>query len=470
MNEDHFAPLAYDFRFGPDHFSRRCEFSSRGYHEFFGQPFYCRYDRISTSFSRTLPPELRDLMEVATSAYLADRFAPRRHPDKSNDSRPRNRRIRISLPVRSPAMWRGQPAKLLGELLLFLSGDPWEFEFLPLNDGSPIAQQSYLLDFFPERQPAVMLFSGGLDSYVGAVHQLRDSNCFHVLVSAFTHNRMAADQAHQANILFNGRRKIGHRVAVSYGLPTKIERVRLESSQRARGLIYLTIGAITALNLGVNELSVYENGIGALNLPFDASQSGWEISRAVHPKTLSLMEQLVISITGTPLQIRTPFLFSTKADSLKGTGPERLLDGIRYTFSCDRFPNYRERRRQCGVCSSCVLRRLALEAAELAEVESTDEYTHDITSERFVPRPSSAFVLDKFDTQAHRISSCLRSQNPWLRLMRLFPELREVEFVLGKNIDHSTVESSLLSLYDRHVYEWGAFSGRAALNRYLHAA
>jgi len=281
---------------------------------------------------------------------------------------------------------------------------------------------------------------------------------------------MGADQAHHANTLFDGRRTIGHRVAVSYGLPAKIGHIRLESSQRARGLVYLTIGAVTALNLGVNEFSVYENGIGALNLPFDASQSGWEISRAVHPKTLFLMEQLVSSIANTSLKIHTPFLFSTKADSLKEVEPKPLLEGIRYTFSCDRFPNYRERRRQCGICSSCVLRRLALEAAGLIGLESMGEYSHDITSEHFVPRPSIAFVLDKFDTQAHRIHSCLSSKKPWLTLMRLFPELREVEFVLGKSIEPSIVESHLLSLYRRHVDEWNAFSGRASLNRYLRAA
>jgi hypothetical protein len=470
MSDDQFAPLMYSFRFGAHNFGRRCEFSSRNSNDFFGQPFFCRYDRISAAFSRALSPELRDLIEIATCAYLADRFAPRRHPEKSNESRPRTRHMRLSLPVRSLEVWRGKPTKLLEDLLLFLSGERWEFEFLPLNDGYLNAQQSYLLDFFPDRQPAVMLSSGGLDSYAGAVHQLRDPDYFHVLLSGFTHNRMAADQADQADLLFDGRRKIGQRIAVAYGLPTKLEHIRLESSQRARGLVYLTIGAVAAVHLNLNQFSVYENGIGALNLPFDASQSGWEISRAVHPKTLFLMEQLISSITAHSFHIRTPFLFSTKADCLKGIEENSLRAGIARTFSCDRFPDYRERRRQCGVCSSCILRRLSLESAGL-EVEPKDEYAQDITSEDFVPRPSGAFVLDKFDTQAHRIHSCFGSQNPWLEMVRLFPELHELEFILTKaGIDDQSLRSNLLSLYRKHVDEWRAFSGRAALNRYLNAA
>lgn len=207
------------------------------------------------------------------------------------------------------------------------------------------------------------------------------------------------------------------------------------------------------------------------NLPFDASQSGWEISRSVHPKALSLMEELIGEITGECFQIRTPFLFSTKAESLAGAEMVRYRHGIPYTFSCDRFPNYRERRRQCGVCSSCVLRRLALENAGFGNAEPPGEYACDITAHGFVPPPSTAFVLDKFDAQSYRLHQCLNSGQPWLEVTRLFPELREVDFLLAnRNMGVADIEARLLSLYARHVGEWSNFSGRAALQRYLCAA
>lgn len=471
MSRDHQGPLRYDFDFRPEHFARRCQFVTKRSHDFAGQPFFCRYDRISTSFSRTLTPQLQDLMEVATAAYLADRFAPRRHPERSEQSVPMNRRIRLSLPVRLPHLWKRRPAQLLGDLMFCLAADEWEFTFTATAAESAFPQQSYLLDVSPEREAAVMLFSGGLDSYAGAVRQLCDPEPFHVLVSGYTHNRMAAEQVAQSKILFEGRRQLGHHVAVPYGMPAKVAGIRLESSQRSRSLIHLSIGALTALSLGRRDFSIYENGIGALNLPFDASQSGWEVSRAVHPKVLSLMEELIGEITGEPFQIRTPFLFSTKAESIVGAEMTRYCHGIRHTFSCDRFPNYRERRRQCGVCSSCVLRRLALETAGFRNAEPADEYAYDITADGFVPHPSAAFVLDKFDAQTHRLRQCLDSEQPWLEVSRLFPELREVEFLLAnRKIGVKDIEASLLSLYARHVGEWSNFSGHAALQRYLCAA
>lgn len=264
MSRDCQGPLVYDFDFKPEHFARRCHFATKRSHDFAGQPFYCRYDRISTSFSRTLAPELRDLIEIATAAYLADRFAPRRHPERSEQSTPVNRQIRLSLPVRLPCSWKGRPAEILRDLMFVLAADVWEFEFTASAAESTLPQQSYLLDVSPERRAAVMLFSGGLDSYAGAVWQLRDPEQFHVLVSGYTHNRMAAEQVAQAKILFEDRRHLGHHVAVPYGMPAKVTGIRLESSQRARGLIHLSIGALTALSLGRRDFSIYENGVGAL--------------------------------------------------------------------------------------------------------------------------------------------------------------------------------------------------------------
>jgi hypothetical protein len=464
-----FSSLNYEFQFRGNEFSRHCRFDHSSKPDFCHQPFFSRYERIAAMFSSNLAPELADLAEIAVAAYLADRFSPRRHPEDGSTASPRHRRIELCVQVNNPEIWTGTAARILQDLFWFLTCDEWKFQF-QASAGVSIVEQAYLFDFSPPQKPKVMLFSGGLDSYAGAMDQLSEAERYHVLLSGSTHNRMAAGQRRQASRLLEGRRERGQHVVIPYGLPQKLD-VRMESSQRSRSFVHLSLGAIAALHLGDRELFVYENGIGALNLPFDSSQLGWEVSRAVHPKTLTLMERLLAAIGWNSFQIRTPFFFSTKAESLVHASTMPFVDGIRETFSCDRFPNYREGTRQCGVCSSCILRRLSLEAAGLSHIESATDYAHDVASPEYAPRPGAAFILEKFDAQAHRLRRSLSAAKPWEALTRLYPELHELGSIHDRwGLSPAEIATKLIRLYHTHVLEWERFSGRNALERYLTAA
>ena len=463
-----FTPLTYSFDFQQTEFSRRCHFQHERKLDFCGQPFFSRPDRIAAMFSKNLAPELADLAEVAVSIYFADRFAPRRHPEHPDSCVVQRRRIDMTVRVRSSHLWNNKARDVLRELLWFLTGDEWDFHFKPQNETA-LGEQQYLLDFVLSKPARVMLFSGGLDSYAGAIHQLGDTEHFHLLVSGSTHYRMAAGQRLQVAGLLDRKAGQGEHVVVPYGLPQKLNGLHLESSQRTRGLVHLSFGAIAGRHLNADELFVYENGIGALNLPFDATQSGAEVSRAVHPKTLMLFEELMAALGHQSFAIQTPFQFITKAEALIHSRTPQFVQGIRETFSCDRFPNYRESTRQCGVCSSCVLRRLSLETAGLSHVEANDDYSHDITSVECALKPSAAFILEKFDAHAHRLSRAFAAANPWQGLTHLYPELREVEYVLTKRGDANAVQSRLVELYRNHVSQWQQFSGRDTLRRYLAA-
>ena len=463
--------LDYKFRFEDAAFHRQCGFPVVARQEVERQGFYNRYERIGTTFCQSLRPELADLVEVATALYCADRFAPRRHPDRHSSSQPLTRSIHVCIGVRRPGVWRGRATELLQELLWQLCGDVWTLEFTSFYAKPNPAETQTYLPIFPLSKPAmVLLFSGGLDSFAGGAAQLEDDTHTHVLVSGYTHPQMLAAQVRQANILLGERPAHGHHVAVPYGVTKKPE-IRLESSQRSRGILHMSLGAITALHLGASAFSIYENGIGALNLPFDETQSGWEVSRAMRLQTLRLMERLIGEISGQSFQINLPFFFQTKAQSLGHSAVRKFSDGVQHTFSCDRFPDRFERKRQCGVCSSCLLRRMALEAADLASCEPPDEYAFDVREPSSVPTPSGAFVLDKFEAQADRFSQAFRRDNPWRELTRLWPELRESESVLiDSGMDQLEARSRLLALLERHAQEWQHFSGRRALDRFLRAA
>ncbi len=470
MNASPLHTLTYAFDFGPLAFRRECHFPVSLKQSVNQQSYFNDFERIGSTFCRNLRPELADLAEVATALYCADRFSPRRHPDHRNDALPLSRRIRLRISVRRPGLWCGRPREILVELLHNLCGDVWELEFTQLSAENSVGTQGYLLDFQPPHPPKVMLFSGGLDSYAGAAFQLEDPAHFHVLVAGWTHTRMQQQQAAQADRLLAGRKDQGHYLPIKYGM-SGLPKFRLETSQRTRGILHMSLGAVTALQLGAGELHIYENGYGALNLPFDETQMNWEVSRAVHPQTLRLMERLVSEVCGQRFAIRMPFGFETKAEALGRPEARRFAAGIRETFSCDRFPDHFEGKPQCGICSSCVLRRMSLECAGLAAFDPADDYAFDVEASDALPKPRAAFVLDKYDAQASRFRQALAAQNPWRELVRHWPDLRAVETALAEGgTPQAEIQPQLLRLLRQHAEEWSRFSGRTAFERYLHAA
>lgn len=233
--------------------------------------------------------------------------------------------------------------------------------------------------------------------------------------------------------------------------------------------MHVTLGAVTALHSGVNELYMYENGFGALNLPFDATQVGIETSKAANPVFHRAMETFVSELSGKPFRIVNPFLFLTKAQALRQSGVAVFGSHLAETFSCDRFPNWREGRPQCGTCASCILRRLSMEAADLSNFDFGSGYARDVKSDLFVPGESAASILSHYDEQALALENALSHENPWQALATNFPELFEIETSLNVGGDHG-VRESLLELLRSQVTEWKSFSGRAALDRYLMAA
>src|SRR5207302_15935 len=73
-----------------------------------------------------------------------------------------------------------------------------------------------------------------------------------------------------------------------------------EPTRRTRGFLFLAMGAAAVVGAGVNELFVYENGVGAINLPYERVPIGVPNSRAVHPLTLLQFSRLVSMVRQAP--------------------------------------------------------------------------------------------------------------------------------------------------------------------------
>jgi hypothetical protein len=111
-----------------------------------------------------------DLLIAAISAYAADASIPRRY---AYDRWTRD--FILHLPVNHSACWQhAQP--VMERLLSFLTGDHWKIQMRPLAETVTTSHlnpfQKSLWATLPLRCRQVCLYSGGLDSFVGALDQL----------------------------------------------------------------------------------------------------------------------------------------------------------------------------------------------------------------------------------------------------------------------------------------------------------
>lgn len=419
--------------------------------------------RLVSTFLQTLPTRVADLLDVALAIYAADRRSRRDFKGANTGQR----QISVKVGVRNLGLWtESRIARRLQEFLYWLSEDIWSFQFVRRQAAPMLVENNqFLFQLPPERPVTVSLFSGGLDSLAGlAAHSLQTQSSSHILVSGYTHHRLAERQRsqlkkfQQSNLgrnFLSSKPTVLH-VPIHFGIH-KINGMREEKGQRTRGLVFLALGAATALQAGVDTLWVYENGIGALNLPLNESQLGVDNYRGVHPRSLMMAESLFELALEQPLRIRNAFLFHTKAEMCRGLKHAGLVDAIQCTVSCDSFPlRIPDKPSQCGYCTSCVLRRQSLYIAGFAEYDSGSLYRYDVLSRKRVVETEHLFAIEVMKEQVYKLARCLDSDEPWYLLTISFPELlrTHTELVERYNLDAVETRDRFVQLYRTYVEEW----------------
>ena len=429
--------------------------------------FWLDGERMSYAFCNALSCDVADLLDVAMAIYAADRRAAR----DCKGGHTGLRRIHLRIGVRNLALW-GDPevAQRLHELLSWLSGDVWSVDFAKREAALMPAESERFLFHLPPKQPAVVsLFSGGLDSLAGLATQTHEGSIgSRVLVSGYTHNRLARQQRIQVRNITSawGKRSVGDRpelrhVAVPFGI-RKVKFCREEKSQRTRALVYLALGASAAVQANSDTLWVYENGIGALNLPVNETQLGVDNYRGVHPLSLMMAEGLFALVLERPIRITNPFLFQTKAEMCAVLEPAGLLDSIQNTVSCDGFPQrIHNQPSQCGYCTSCILRRQALCASGLRRYDPDGRYRLDMAADRAPWNNGKAYGLHAMRGQVHKLTRCLSAEDPWGSLAATFPELARTHAELkSRGGSGDDLKDGIVRLYQTYVGEWESFPVR----------
>lgn len=313
-----------------------------------------------------VPDQAIDLTRIAGAAYLADRLSGR--PTAFT------RRLQLTVEVADPAPWEGQAANQLAQLLTWLTGDTWEIELVQ----DPTARPAATSDKSADTVASVALLSGGLDSYLGALHLLSTMDDAPLFVGHYD----TATAVRRAQNTIRSWLQESFKPAPSY---TQIEFTQAagkkESSSRSRSLLFMAFGVAIASSRQATTLLVPENGFTSLNLPLHPNRAGALSTRSTHPETFYRVNELLHTL-GLSISVTNPFADYTKgeemrlvADGQPPTGWERTA-GL--TVSCSKLDGARIKggnsTLNCGLCYACVTRRGSVIAAE---VDDTTIYLSD---------------------------------------------------------------------------------------------
>jgi 7-cyano-7-deazaguanine synthase in queuosine biosynthesis len=328
-----------------------------------------------------------DLLHVAAMAYTADLRIWRGY----NGDDAWSREISIHVPVTDVALWSGATPRLI-KLLCFLTGDEWTVEFRGKVPSAPPAVGEP-----PDHAPdGVCLFSGGLDSFVGAIDLLA-ANRRLALVGHYGHTQREQIEAYEAlKPTYEA-----HMLPLWFFLvpPRASDEQIVESTMRARSILFLALGTCVASALPHGTpMYVPENGLISLNVPLTFGRAGTHSTRTTHPHTIELYRELLDAL-GIQVSLQTPYRFMTKGEMLRDCKDQQVLKfGVHSTMSCSRPQAGRFHKRpvgqHCGYCVPCIIRRASLYSVGLDdEPRVKDVLSHDIKANEAAGYDKRAFLM-----------------------------------------------------------------------------
>lgn len=297
-------------------------------------------------------PRAWDFTAIALAVAAADLAGQR---NKSPDGWTREFELHVAVADR--VFWSSQ-APLLEELLGFLTTDRWQLRFL---DGGILP--------IPDREPvlpdcdSVVLLSGGLDSFVGAIDLVAQGRKPFAVSQSVRGDEERQDKFAAAigGGLQHVRLNHNAHVPIPEAMP----------SQRARSIIFLAYGvmmATTTARYHAGEavtLYLCENGFISINPPLTSARLGSLSTRTSHPFLLAKVQE-VLNHAGLRIRIENPYQYKTKGEMLIECRDQPLLiANAHLSTSCGRFKFFKYR--HCGRCVPCLIRRAAFNKWGIAD-------------------------------------------------------------------------------------------------------
>jgi hypothetical protein len=350
-----------------------------------------------------------DLLVLAALVYSADTRVRRANAAQDQWTR----ELRLVVPVSNEPLWTNS-SNLLERTLRFLTGDIWTVEFRQSPSPHSIPNGGALAG--PPPFDCISLFSGGLDSLIGAIDLLEQKKT-PLFVSHGGAGAVSKPQTKLFESLATKYRKGNtepKRVRLGLSPPSSLfEGIGGEPSTRGRSFLFFALASMMGSGLCKPfDLWVPENGLISLNVPLDVTRLGSNSTRTTHPFYMHRWNELLTKL-GIPGKLINPYWNKTKGEMVMECQNDDVLEQLHAkSISCAHPDTARWAGggdAHCGTCLPCLIRR--------ASLRQTPWAGGDRTGYRFgnlLERPLRASLKEGVQVRGFQIALSRLAANPEL--------------------------------------------------------
>lgn len=344
-----------------------------------------------------------DVLILAAHVHAADTRISR----KSESQEGWTREIRLIVPVSDPERWT-VVATIFVRMLNFLTGDRWSLAFRARPHRFAQIAPTRPARLFGPPFDDLALFSGGLDSLIGAIDTLEEgrtplliSHAGEGAVSKAQSTIFDALQSHYRGRAFD-------RLRLWMAFPTGfVHDSAGEDTTRGRSFLFFALGVFAGSGLDMPfTLKVPENGLIAVNVPLDPLRLGALSTRTTHPFYIARWNDALQGL-GLNGHIENSYWDKTKGEMVAACSNGALLRQLTpSSFSCasptkGRWQGFGTQ--HCGYCLPCLIRRAALVTGLRPDPDPTVYTIENLTDHVLDTRQSEGVQIRSFQLAIDRL-------------------------------------------------------------------
>ena len=338
-----------------------------------------------------------DLLYISLAVFAADRLCLR------NDAEVVwSRNIDFHLGVLVLSVWN-LIFVLLDKLLSFLSGDFYTFVFRE-REETDIEKSCYETYLKVDKDKIkdydrLCMFSGGMDSFIGAIDLLERNEGKTLFVSHYGGGKGTKEFQDALKEKFIQAYDVEKRDFHQYYAKVVAGE---EDTTRTRSFMFFSHAIVLASALEKNvEIVIPENGLISLNIPSTFSRLGTSSTRTTHPYYLRMFQELLNRLQ-LDIHFINPYQFKTKGEMLiECKNKEFVENNLSSTMSCSHPDNGRMLKeteaRHCGYCLPCVIRQAAIKRAGMHDQSTYRDREFKIVKEARTILNSYRLGIEKYN-------------------------------------------------------------------------
>lgn len=247
------------------------------------------------------------------------------------------------------------------KMLSFLTGDYWECHFIAENN--PIRLARYRRSDCFDGISQVNLFSGGMDSLIGAIDFMASQQEGKVFLASHYDSHMSGPNKDQQKLLRCFHDKYSNRYK-TIGAVMITPKEHADKTCRSRSLMFISIALIVAAYANCN-VCIPENGSVSLNFPLSVSRRASCSTRTTHPVFLRQLQSILDCLELSP-KIFNPYEKKTKGEMVRSCVDKHfLINHVSKSNSCGKRSMHQHMydnrsATHCGHCMPCMYRKAAL--------------------------------------------------------------------------------------------------------------